>query len=598
MERTRIYEDLSPFLRRTKGTVIAVGIFFLVLLFSLWKVQILDHEKYWKLAESNRIRESVLAAPRGLILDRQGVILADNAASFKASIIRENCQNHALSLPKISQLLGIEEETLRLRMAKYESWPLFMPIVVRDNLSLEEVSRIEARKLEFPELIVEVDPRRFYPFGSLAAHVLGYLQELTPEELKSEKFRRKNLGDLVGRTGVERQYESLLEGANGRLAEVVDSQGRPRQVLARVEPQPGQTLVLNLDFDLQKKATELLEGREGAIIVLDPKRGELLALASFPTFDPNKFITRFTPEEWMALVNRPDHPLENRAIRGLYAPGSIFKLALALGGLDSGVVTEQTAFFCGGTVQLYGRPFSCWFAGGHGVLNLTEAIRQSCNIYFYQTGRRMGIERIAEYAQELGLGAVTGVDIDGEKPGVIPSPAWSQKVRKTPWFAGETISVSIGQGPVVVTPLQVAVFTALIANRGARVTPRILRSGGSIPLSDGEPLTQSTSRIRPQDFEVVIKGMWKSVNEEGTGRAAKVEGFHVCGKTGSTQIVSRERAEKMKKEIKTHSWFTGFAPRDNPQVVVTVLVEYGGMGGATAAPLAKELFELFRKKYD
>lgn len=598
MEKTRIYEDLSPLLKRTKQSVIACGVFFLILLFFLWKVQILDHQRYWKLAESNRIRESVLSAPRGSILDRQGIILADNAASFKASLIRENCQNHELSLPKISQLLDIEEATLRQRIAKYESWPLFMPIVVKDKLSLEEVSRIEARKLEFPELIVEADPQRFYPFGSLAAHVLGYLQEVTPEELKSEKFRQKTLGDLVGRTGIEREYESLLEGTKGRLTEIVDSQGRPREVLARVEPQPGQTLILNLDFDLQKKATELLEGREGAIIVLEPKKGELLTLASFPTYDPNKFITRFTPEEWIALINRPDHPLENRAIRGLYAPGSIFKLVMALGGLDSDAITEQTAFFCGGTVQLYGRPFSCWFAGGHGVLSLTEAIRQSCNIYFYQTGRRMGIERIAEYAQELGLGAVTGVDIEGEKPGVIPSPAWSQIVRRSPWFAGETISVSIGQGPLVVTPLQVSVFTALVANRGARVTPRVLRSGTPFPSSKTEILAQPRSRIRPQDFEVVIEGMWKSVNEEGTGRAARVEGFDVCGKTGSTQIISRERAEKMKREIKTHSWFTGFAPRDNPQVVVTVLVEYGGMGGATAAPLARELFELFRKKYD
>lgn len=598
MEKTRIYEDFSLVLRRAKKTWMAIGIFFLFLLFFVWKIQILDYKKYWALAESNRIRESVLAAPRGVIRDRQGIILADNAASFKASLIRENCRDENLSLERIGQLLTIDPSILRQRIAKYASWPRFMPIVIKDNLSLEEVSRIEARKLEFPELVVETDPRRFYPFGRLAAHVLGYLQELSPEELKSERYRGKNLGDLVGRTGIEREYESLLEGVGGKLTEIVDSQGRPREIVARLDPQPGRTLVLNLDFDLQQKATELLEGREGAIVVLNPKNGDVLALASFPTYDPNKFITRFTPAEWIDLVKRPDHPLENRAIRGLYAPGSIFKLVMALAGLDSGVITEQTAFFCGGTIQLYGRPFSCWFEGGHGVLGLTEAIRHSCNIYFYQAGRRLGIERIAAYAEELGLGGLTGIDLNGEKPGVVPSPSWSERVRKSPWFPGETISVAIGQGPLLVTPLQIAVFTAQIANRGNRLTPRLCRADSFSSRSKEHSSGLGRTRIRPEAFEVLIKGMWKSVNVGGTGRAARVEGFDVCGKTGSTQTISRERAEKIRKEIKTHSWFSGFAPRDDPRVVVTVLVEYGGMGGATAAPLAKELFELFRKKYD
>lgn len=598
MEKTRVYEDFSPVLRRARMTWAAVGGLFIVLLFSLWKIQVLDHQKYWMLSESNRTRESVLPAPRGLILDRHGIILADNAASFKVSFIRENCRDINLSLPKISQLLGLSEEVLRNRIARYESWPRFVPIVIKDNLDLEEVSRLEARKLEFPELVVGADPRRYYPFGSAAAHVLGYLQELSPEELRLERYKNKNLGDLVGRTGVERQYEALLEGVNGKVIEIVDSEGRPRGEMARVEPVSGENLVLNLDFDFQKKATELLQDREGAIILLDPRKGEILALASFPTYDPNKFIARFTPEEWEALVNRPDHPLENRAIRGLYAPGSIFKMVVTLAGLDSGVISEQTTFFCGGSVQLYGRPFACWFEGGHGVLNLSDAIRHSCNIYFYQLGRRLGIDRIAAYGQELGLGRVTGVDLGGEKPGLVPSSAWSEAARKTPWFPGETISVSIGQGPLLVTPLQVAVLTAVVANRGRAVTPR-LRHGEASPVElGGQARAEPRCRIRDRAFEALIRGMWRSVNEQGTGRGAMVEGFDVCGKTGSTQTISREKVEKLRTKIKTHSWFSGFAPRDNPKVVVTVLVEYGGLGGATAAPLARELFELFRKKYD
>ncbi|MDH4271087.1 MAG: penicillin-binding transpeptidase domain-containing protein, partial [Candidatus Aminicenantes bacterium] len=345
MEKGKIYEDLSPILIRIRQVAIVIGFLLLILLFFYWKVQILDHRKYWALSEANRTREGLIAAPRGLILDRDAVILADNAASFKASIIRENCRDYDRSLVEIGRLLGITPEDLRKRIARYESLPAFRPIAVMDNLELKDVSRIEARRLELPELVVETDPRRHYPFGDLAAHIIGYLQELTDVELKSGLYPERNLGDMIGRTGVERQYESILVGTDGRRLEVVDSQGRGRGEVSRKEPIPGRDISLTLDFDLQQKATRLLEGREGAIVVLDPRSGDVLALASFPTYDPNKFITRFSPQEWMDLTNRADHPLENRAIRGLYSPGSVFKLTMALGALDAGVITEQTAFF-------------------------------------------------------------------------------------------------------------------------------------------------------------------------------------------------------------------------------------------------------------
>ncbi len=598
IEKNSFYEDLSLILLRAKQAFFAVSILFLLLLFFFWKFQVLDFKKYWFLSEANRTRESVISAPRGLITDRNDVILADNAGSFKASLIRENCQDFRQSVKSISRLLRIEESDLEARIAKYASFPLFKPIIIKDNLDLREVSRIEAQKLDFPELVVEADPRRFYPFSILAAHVIGYMQELTPEEMKSDFYKGRNLGDLVGRTGVEKEYESFLVGADGRLTEVVDSLGRSRGEVARVDPSPGHNIQLTLDFDLQSRATQLLEGREGAIVALDPRTGEVLALASFPTYDPNKFISRFTPREWMELINRPDDPLENRAIRGLYAPGSVFKPTIALGALSSGQITEQTTFFCGGTTHFYGRPFSCWFAGGHGVQNLPQAIQHSCNIYFYNAGRRLGLERIAEYAKALGLGSLTGIDLPGEKEGLVPTEEWSRTVRKSEWYAGETISLSIGQGPLLVTPLQVACHTAILANRGRKVVPHLFRFPPEA-LKQAEQKSDSAAQIiSAGTFEKVIKGMWKSVNEGGTGYSAMVEEFDVCGKTGSTQLISRERAAKLGKEIKTHSWFTGFAPRDNPRVVITVLVEYGGMGGATAAPLAKELFTLYKDKYD
>ena len=597
-EKGKIYEDLSLVLSRTRWAAAVIGLLMVLLLFYCWKIQVLDHRKYWALSEANRMRESPIPAPRGLILDRDAVILADNAASFKASFIRESCRDYGRSRLEISRLLGIPPEELDARIDKFASLPAFRPIVVMDNLELKDVSRIEARRLELPELIIETDPRRHYPFGNLAAHVIGYMQELTDAELKSGLYPKRSLGDMIGRTGVESQYESVLVGTDGRRTEVVDSQGRSRGEVARVEPVPGQDIRLTLDFDLQQKATELLEGREGAIVVLDPRSGEVLALASFPTYDPNKFITRFSPQEWMELIGREDHPLENRAIRGLYSPGSIFKLTMAYGGLSAGVISEQTSFFCAGSAIFYGRPFRCWYSGGHGTLGLTDAIRHSCNIYFYNLGRRMGIEKIAENAVLLGFGEKTAIDLPGEKEGLVPSPEWSRRYRNSNWYPGETISVSIGQGPMLVTPLQLSAHTALLANRGSRITPHLLPYSAADRPEKEETGAASSGKLRPEIFEKVIRGMWKCVNEEGTARGAKVEGFEVCGKTGSTQVIGRETAEKLDKEVKTHSWFTGFAPRDDPKVVVTVLVEFGGMGGATAAPLAKQILSLYKEKYD
>ena len=604
MENKKIYEDLSPIIGRTQKTFILVELLFIFLVFYFWRVQILDYKKFLNQSEANRIREVILQSPRGLILDRDGVILADNEASFTVSIIRENCKDFDKSCQEIAKLLDLEEDVIRERIKKYENWPLFRPIVIKDNLSLKEVALIEARKLELPGLIIEAEPKRFYPFKNFAAHVLGYLQELSPEEIESDRYAGRRLGELVGKTGIEKVCENRLVGTDGEKIEIVDSLGRSKGEVTRHEPKKGQNVRLTLDFGLQQKAEELLEGREGAVIVLDARNGEILALASYPDFDPNRFINRFTPEEWLDLVNSPEFPLENRVIRGLYSPGSIFKLTMALGALDLGLVTDQTTFFCPGKIQIYGHPFSCWFEQGHGSMNLYNGIKQSCNIYFYQLGRKMGIENISRYARILGLGRRTGIDLPGEKVGLVPDPQWKKEVRGEPWYPGETISVSIGQGPILVTPLQIAVHTAIIANRGHKITPHLLISDSSPYLKEDEQghLAQSkTIEIDKSVFEKVIKGMWKAVNEQGTGRAARISEFDVCGKTGSTQLISSSEAEKLegqKEEVKTHSWFTGFAPRDNPEVIITVLVEYGGMGGATAAPLARILFDLYRGKYD
>jgi penicillin-binding protein 2 len=600
----RIYEDLSLVERRAKAVFALVGVLIFLALAYYWKVQIVDHRKYAEMAEANRTRMRVLAAPRGLIRDRDGGILADNRASFKVSLVREHVKNEAASYAAISRLLGLDEPTLRARVALHKDLPAFEPIVVADGLGPKDVAPIESRRLELPELVVEPEPQRYYPGGGLAAHVLGYLQELTAEEIQAHPERKVRVGEMVGRTGVERVYDEVLRGKDGVAYDEVDSLGRFRQETSHQYPVEGKDLYLTIDRGLQVEAERSLEGREGVVVVLDAKSGGILALANSPTYDPNKFITRFSPQEWTDLTSDSLSPLENRAIRGLYAPGSIFKLVMALAGLGFGYVTENTSVYCSGSIEIYGAVRHCWFEPGHGAMNLAAAIQNSCNIYFYSLGRRMDIDEIAAAAGRLGLGRRTGVDLVGEKDGLVPSSGWKKKALNAPWYPGETISVSIGQGQLQVTPMQIAAMTARIANRGKWIWPHLAEIGTG-PAADPAAGAPASAKDLPEftaaTYEAVIAGMWRSVNEGGTGAQARVEGFDVCGKTGSTQTMSRESAERLAlagHPVKTHSWFSGFAPRGEAQVAVTVLVEFGGGGGATAAPIAGRLFGLYKKEHE
>jgi len=598
MPEDRIYEDLTLVRRRANKVFWVIAVLIFLVLSYYWKVQILEHKKYTALAEANRTRMRVLAAPRGLIRDRNRQILADNKASFKVSLVRENVKDEAASYAAVSRLLGIAEPTLRERVDLYKDSPLWEPIVIEDGLDSRDVAPIESRRREFPELVVESEPQRYYPNGTLAAHVLGYLQEQTPDEIRARPDRKARVGELVGKTGVEREYDDALRGEDGSVIEIVDSLGRVQGSTARVYPTQGGEVTLSLDRDLQKIAEEALEGREGVVVALDARTGGILALASYPTYDPNRFITRFTPDEWRNLMTDPLSPLENRAIRGLYAPGSIFKLVMGMGGLGFGYVTPATIVYCSGSTLIYGAVRHCWFIPGHGAMDLSNAIRNSCNIYFYSLGRRMGIDMIALAASRLGLGRKTGIDLVGEKEGLVPSSEWKKKTLRQPWFPGETISIAIGQGQLQVTPIQIATMTALIARRGKPIRPQLVVREATAPVAETATADAvSPGQFRPSTFEAVIAGMWRSVNEGGTGQGARVADFDVCGKTGSTQTMSLESAAKLKmagREVKTHSWFSGFAPRKDPRIVVTVLVEFGGGGGATAAPVAQRIFDAFK----
>lgn len=590
-----IYEDFSQVKRRAGGVYAMIGILCAVALVWYWKIQILDFKKFDALSVANRTRETELAAARGILTDRTGaVILADNRASFKASFIRENTRGENASIQRAAALLGLEPAVVAARIDKYRSWPVYRPIVVKDNLTFDEVARIEAWKNEMPELIIETEPKRIYPFGKMAAHVLGYLQEADADDLKTHSGRLRP-GDVIGKMGIEGWYDERITGRNGKLVEIVDSLGRKQGEVERIEPEAGPRLALSLDCDLQAEAEALLVGKEGSVVVLDPASGEVLAMASNPTFDPNKFITRFTPEEWQTLVENPDNPLLNRATQGLYSPGSLFKPVMGIIGLATGAVTTESTVYCPGAVEIYGAIRHCWNEAGHGALALRDAIRYSCNIYFYTLGRRISIDTIAGYARRVGLGRKTGIDISGEREGLVPDTEWKKTTRDKVWYPGETISVAIGQGQLQATPLQMAVLAARLANRGRGVRPHLMRD------APGEPGEEEPLDIPASTFEQVIEGMWRSVNMGGTGAAARVEHFDVCGKTGSTQTISRDTAERLAggaRIKKTHSWFMGFAPRRQPRIAMAILVEYGGGGGATAAPIAGRLFALFKEKND
>ena len=524
MGKEHIYEDLSVIRKRAKVIFLILAAALFLALGYYWKIQIFDFNKYWKLAEANRLHVQYLMAPRGVIKDRANVIMADNTAGFRASIIRENTKDIKASSRNISRLLGLDENDFSTRLEKFKDLPRSEPIVVKDNLTPEEIARIESRKSEFPELSVDVEPKRSYPFGRVGAHVLGYLQELTPEDIKRNESGKGRRGNMGGRTGIERQYDRLLTGEDGQLIEVVDSLGKSQGDVTRKEPVRGQDVLLTLDYDLQKTAEDLLADKEGAIVMMDPRDGSVLALASSPNFDPNGFISRFTPEEWKTLIQDQNHPLENRVVRGLYPPGSIFKIPMALAGLETGLIDENTTVHCSGSTVIYGYPRNCWFKPGHGSMNLANAIKNSCNIYFYNLGRRMGIETIHSYASQLGLGVKTGIDIPGEKNGLVPDPEWKEKTFHSNWFAGETISIAIGQGALLVTPIQIARMTSCVANRGLLVTPHLLATGN--------PGEKKATSIRRESFEKVIEGMWRSVNDEGTGKGARVPGFDICGENG------------------------------------------------------------------
>ncbi len=580
-------EHKDDLVTRAQALVALMHVALLVIAGGFWLTQVVHGERYREMAENNRLRKLPIKAPRGVIFDQHGDVLVDNAPSYDLTLDRTRTLDKKASLEFAARVLGRATIDLEQVLERARTVPDFQPIVLAKGLSLAQVSRFGVASLEHPEFEVDIGHQRVYRYAGQTAHVLGYLGEVNEGDLKDPK-QGLLPGDLVGRRGIEAAYDSRLRGQDGERIVVVDSRGKALEELGRKVARPGQDLKLSIDLELQTRAASLLADKVGAIVALDPRTGEVRALASSPSYDSNLFTRPLTGAEWQALSGGEHHPLQNRAIQSRYSPGSVFKIVMAIAGLSEGLVGTGDTEFCGGSTTIYNHRYRCWKKGGHGTVDLHRAIKYSCDVYFYHLGKRLGIDRIAKHSRQLRLGRATGLDLGGEKSGLVPDEAWSLAARKHPWYAGETISVAIGQGPLLTTPLQVAGLLAAVANGGNFVEPRLV--------ADQKVVSQPLG-IDARALAAVRRGLWAVVNEaDGTGRSCRLPGIEVAGKTGTVQVVTQKtwtNSDDLPHNQRDHAWFASFAPYDDPRLVVVVFLEHGGKGSSAAAPLAKALYETF-----
>jgi penicillin-binding protein 2 len=575
---------------------------FLVLGLRLWDLQVLNSEKYAALAENNRIREIPILAPRGKILDREGRLIVDNYPSFSALLLRDQQRDLNRDVELISQGLHIPVADIKDKLHRFAAEPKFRPMTLKDDLTPDQLAFIEAHRSELPELDVIMVHRRLYPRNGFMAHVIGYVGEVSEEMLNSPEYELYQPGDVVGKSGVEEEYNDLLIGKDGSRRTVVNSHGKELEQLGEIAPIPGQQLKLTIDLDLQIAAEEALEGHNGAVVALDPRTGEVLAMASRPTFDPNAFAVRISRQEWNQLVSDPAKPLMNKAIQAQLAPGSVFKIIMSLAGLQEGIAQDMHVN-CGGGKTFYGRFFKCWIAARHtthGDVDIRKAIYQSCDSFFYTLGERLGIERIAKYALAVGLGQKTHIDLPDEVSGVMPSEEWKIKNFKQKWYAGETISVAIGQGAIATTPIQLARAIGGIAMGGELHRPHVTFTE-QLPEQYKQAAAEYPEVVHvpldPKNLDIITDAMTAVVSPIGTAPSAHLQDIDFAGKTGSAQVVSNEARKILKSsEYADNGWFVGFTPHQHPEIVVAVLVEQG-QHGSLAADLAAKVIKAYADKY-
>ncbi len=583
----------------------AVALVFGVLVVRLLVLQVVQGSRYRYLSENNRIRVERLVAPRGMILDRRGEVLADVRASFDALVVPAELPKGARGAveAELVQALGLAPGELTA-LLNGPGPPRWKGRLLRRNISRPELARLAAHRLELPGVLIRAVPVRHYPHQDLLGGLLGYVGEISGRELRLPPYAEYESGDILGRAGVEAAWEQDLRGEAGGQQVEVDVRGRTLGVLAERSPRPGSNLILTIDRRLQAAAAAALGEEAGSIVVVAVHTGDVLALVSQPSVDPNHLARKMDKEQWEAIASDPRHPLQDRATQGVYPPGSTFKIATALAGLDRGVITPQTRVFCGGEYHFAGRPYRCWKKGGHGTVDLDRAMAESCDVFFYQTGLDLGIDALFDGASQLGFGQATGIGLPGEREGLVPSKGWKRKARKEPWYAGETLSVAIGQSYVLSTPVQLAAVLAGVAHpQGIRMRPRLV---SRIEDPEGRHLRgfspQEAGRLafRRAHLDRIRHGLRLVVGgDAGTGRKAEVAGFPVAGKTGTAQVVRLPaernlRLEDIPWERRDHALFAGYAPADRPEIAFAVVVEHGGGGGSVAAPMAGLVVEAYQ----
>lgn len=581
-------------IRRSLIMALIKFLLLMVIIARLYYLQVYQADRYKTLADENRISTRLLVPPRGIIFDRNGVTIASNQQNFQALIVAEqapNVQETLDAFKKIMPLSEAEEERIKKDLKRNRS---FVPIKIRDNLSWEEVSRIQLNAPDLPGIVIDEGLTRYYPFGAGMAHILGYVSSVSDKDVKDDPLLEVP-GFKIGKSGIEKYLEKALRGESGNLKLEVNAYGRIMKEIERVDGIPGKDVQLTIDSRLQQKAFELFGEESGAAVLLDVHTGEILAFVSAPSFDPNMMTQGLSTEDWNALLHNERNPLTDKAISGQYSPGSTFKMIVALAALEAGVIKPETRTYCAGKMFLGNHAFHCWKKEGHGHLNVVEVLQHSCDIFFYETAQKLGIEKIADMARRFGLGSKINIGLENEKAGLIPDKEWKLRRFGEPWQQGESLISGIGQGYILTTPLQLATMTARLVNGGYEIKPTFLK------VSDGEKSKIRKIDVSPTNLELIKEGMYAVVNKPG-GTAWRSQfdyhGQRMGGKTGTTQvrrITMKERREGIKKEselpwrLRNHALFVGYAPHDNPKYAVAVLVEHGGGGSSVAAPLAGKI---------
>ena len=562
----------------------------LLLLVGFWKIQIIDSSRYQEAADRNRIRTIPLIAPRGKMIDREGRVIVDNYPSFSVLLLRDDMNQVTRALPQISEGLGLAKDDIQQQLDAAKWLAKYEPIVIKPEATQGDIAFIESHRPDLPMLEMVMMSRRRYPPNGFLASAIGYVGEASPAEIEKSNDRLRP-GDMVGKTGLERQYNDTLMGTDGQRRVQVNSVGRETARLDQVEPIAGKNIQLTIDIDLQAAAEQALGNTKGAIVATDPRTGEILAYVSHPSPDPNAFAVRISKEEWERLNTDPDLPLMNRVIQAQLAPGSVFKVIMATAMLESKAVPESTTVFCPGQTTLMGRVWHCWDPKGHGTVDLEKAIIHSCDVYFYNMGIRLGIDRMSYYATQMGLGKLTGIDLPGEEPGLMPSAEWKERRFHQPWYPGENISVGVGQGAITTTPIQLARMIGGLGMGGVFMQPHLLKTS--------DPVPETRFAISPETIEKVTRYMEEVVNPGGTANAAYVPGAELAGKTGTAQTISEQGLQKAanRNEHKDNAWFVGFAPRKNPEIAIAILVQGTWQHSSeVAAPLAKDVVEAYFDK--